>query len=128
MTNKANRAQAEAHWGRMMPEWIAALADECDRTTQRAVADRIGYSASVINQVLKRTYKGSMSKIERAVRVALIPDQVPCPVLGSILESTCLKHQRRPSFANHELAELARTCPACPHRESERTQQPEKEV
>ncbi len=113
-------ARARTAWGDELPDWVAALAAEADRTSQRAAAARIGYSAAVVNQVLGRTYRGSWSRIERAVRLALLPERVDCPVLGAITTTRCAQHQRAPAYANHELAELARTCPVCPHREEKR--------
>jgi len=104
-------------WSFEPPDWIAALAEACERDSQAAVGRRIGYSASVVNQLLAGSYRGNMAKVERAVRLALLPEQVCCPVLGPITSTDCVRHQRHPSVVNSVKAELARTCPRCEYRE-----------
>lgn len=104
-------------WGNDVPEWIKALAKECDETSQKRVAGRIGYSAAVVNQVLKRTYKGSWNAVEEAVRGALLEKRVSCPVLDELLANRCLQIQRQPFAAtNAQRVRLYRACRnGCPH-------------
>lgn len=104
-------------WGTPLPDWIAVLADECDRTTQKATGARIGYSAGVVNAVLKRAYKGDYSAVEQSVRGALMAATVNCPVLGELTTDRCLQQQRQP-FAAHNPQRIAlwRACrTACVH-------------
>lgn len=110
-------ARMRRAWGATPPDWVAVLAEACERESQAGVAGRIGYSPSVVNQILGRKYRGNLARVERAVRLEYLPERVACPVLGAITTSRCSVHQRRPSRANVVLAELARTCPRCPNRE-----------
>jgi DNA-binding transcriptional regulator YdaS (Cro superfamily) len=77
------------------PEWVRALAAACAGTTQAAVAKRLGYSASVVNQVIRGSYKGDLTRVEAAVRGAFMSECVICPVLSEIGRDVCLAHQRR---------------------------------
>jgi len=110
-------ANALAAWGDPLPDWIAALAGECDRTTQKAAGSRIGYSAGVVNAVLKRAYKGDYTAVEQSVRGALMAATVNCPVLGELTTDRCLQQQRQP-FAAHNPQRIAlwRACrTGCAH-------------
>jgi hypothetical protein len=95
-------------------DWLAALRDECARTSQAAVARRINYSATVVNQVLKGAYKGDLHGVQRAVEGALLGMTVKCPVIGDLARNLCLDYQRQPFAAtNPTRVQLARTCPKC---------------
>jgi hypothetical protein len=122
MSKPSNIARAGVAWGRSMPDWVAALARECDATSQRLTAERVGYSAATINQVLGANYKGDLARVERAIRIELLPQTVACPVLGPIDEKQCLHHQSRPLRANHVLVQLANTCPRCPNNANRKDQ------
>jgi DNA transposition AAA+ family ATPase len=98
-------------------DWVDALAEACERSTQKRIADRIGYSASVVNQVLKGVYRGDLSAVEQAVRGALMDLHVECPVLGELAADRCLEIQRQPFAAtNATRVRLYRACRSgCPH-------------
>lgn len=100
-----------------MSEWIAILAEECERSSQATVARRLGYSPAVINQVLKRTYKGDVNRVQAVVEGALMGRTVDCPVVGELPRNTCLDHQRAPFAAtNAQRVRLYRACRSgCPH-------------
>lgn len=83
-----------AAWGKKPPAWIVLLAEECDRASQKKVADAIGYSTAVVNQVLKHRYSGDLTAVEQAVRGAYLNATVACPVLGDLELHRCLAHQR----------------------------------
>lgn len=101
------------------PVWITVLREASDATSQAAVGDKIGYSASVVNQVLKGTYKGSLKSVQKAIEGALMGATVDCPVLGSLPRQRCIEHQRAGfRITNPMRVQLARTCPTCPHRRS----------
>ena len=91
--------KARAAWA-CLPDWIAVLAAECDRTSQGAAGKRLrrpgglSYSGSVVNQVLANSYGGSLSEVETAVRSALMAATVFCPVVGEMSIAICLDHQR----------------------------------
>jgi hypothetical protein len=99
------------------PDWIITLAEECDRTSQRQVAGRIGYSAGAVNQVLANKYKAPTDRIEQAVRGAYLSAVVNCPASGEIAADRCLEIQRQPWAAtNPQRVRLFTACRSgCPH-------------
>lgn len=109
-------ASARAAWGDLAPDWIICLAEECDRAqSQRRVGDLIGYSATVINQVIKNAYKGDLAKIEGVVRGRFMGAIVDCPVLGEISKDRCLNFQSQRLDAvgvNPDRVKLYRACRA----------------
>lgn len=100
-----------------MSAWIEALRAECERSSQATVARQIGYSPAVVNQVLKGTYKGDVSRVQAIVEGALLGATVNCPVVGELARNTCLDHQRAPFAAtNATRVRLYRACRSgCPH-------------
>lgn len=105
-------------WGTDAPDWVKTLANQCDAKTQRDAANAIGYSASVVNQVLANTYKGNLSRVQSAVEGAFMGSVVACPVLGELPQQDCLRHQRQPfNPSNPMRVRLYRAChTTCPHR------------
>jgi len=92
-----NIEKARAAWAEMIPDWIVILAEACDRESQSAIARRVGYSASAVSQVLSNSYQnGDISRVEQAVRGALMAETVVCPVMGEIGRDTCINWQRKP--------------------------------
>jgi hypothetical protein len=87
-------------------DWMDALREQVKRTSQQRAADRIGMSSSVVNQVLKGTYKGNLANVEARVRGALMNRTVKCPVLGEISCKRCQDEQDRP-FAPTNPARVA---------------------
>lgn len=118
-TPDQSMTNARAAWGEAMPEWVAVLAEACDRSSQAEVARRIGYSNSVVSTVLRKTYSGMMAVVEQAVRGALMGETVSCPVAGDIPRDQCLRYQKRAAafMATSALAvQLYRACRGdCPH-------------
>ena len=101
-----------------MKDWLKALRNECKRTSQRRVAQLIGYSPTTVSQVLSGTYNGDLNSIEQAVKGALMGATVECPVIGEIPRNRCIDHQRRAGrFAatNPLRVQLHNQCPVCPH-------------
>ena len=107
----------ETVWGLDAPDWIRALAEACDRLgSQRAAADAIGYSAAVVNQVLRRTYRGDLRKVEDKVRGAFLGETVACPVLGALTKDRCRENQALPfATINRVRIRLHQACRTCPH-------------
>jgi DNA-binding transcriptional regulator YdaS (Cro superfamily) len=98
-------------------DWLTVLREQCDAKSQAKVAKLIRYSPAVVNQVLKGTYKGDVSSVQRAVEGALMGLTVECPVIGQLARNQCLEIQRRPFAAtNHLRVQLSRACPTCPNR------------
>jgi DNA-binding transcriptional regulator YdaS (Cro superfamily) len=94
-----------------VPTWVEALNEECERTSQRATAQRLGVSPSMVNQVLNGVYKANTSSLEARVRGELMAEQVTCPILGAITTRVCLDHQLRPFAAtNPQRVALYRAC------------------
>lgn len=113
-----NLEKARAAWGEPLPDWIIALAEACNATTQSAVGKRIGYSGSTVSQVLSDTYRnGDMVRIESVVRGALMAETVHCPILQDIGRDICLGWQKRPfSTANSNAVRMYQACRnGCPH-------------
>lgn len=77
-----------------LPDWLEALARECDRTSQNKTAARLGYTAGALSAVLRGKYQASTDAIEQTVRGVLMAETLACPALGEIGKQTCLKWRR----------------------------------
>lgn len=112
--------RALAAWGNP-PDWVKALAARCDADgSQTVVARALGVSASAVNQVLGRLYKGRLDRIERRVRGKFMAATVACPVLGTIPTSDCAGHQKQARVykaTNPLRRDLFVACKSCPNRE-----------
>ncbi|HBR96792.1 MAG TPA: transcriptional regulator [Gammaproteobacteria bacterium] len=98
------------------PAWLCALREACDRTSQAAVGRQIGYSATVVNQVLKGKYTGDLARVESAINGALLGVTLDCPVLGDLNLHKCLEIQMQPFAATNPLrVKLFKACKRCPH-------------
>jgi len=99
------------HWGDDAPDWVVKLAEACDSSNQKAVADQIGYSPTAVSQVLKNCYPSDLKGIETAIKGALMNKFVVCNVAGEISAARCMEIQRRP-FAptNSQRVKLYRAC------------------
>lgn len=101
------------------PDWIMSLQLACQTGSQKAVAAQIGYSPTVVNQVLKGVYPGDHGAVEQAVRGALMDGTVQCPVMGELRMDSCLQYQRQKFSAfNHLQVRLYRACQTCPNNRS----------
>jgi hypothetical protein len=111
-----NLAAAREAWGAAAPDWIVALAEACDRTSQSRVAGDLALSASAVNAVLRGRYAAGTGRIEQLVRGRLMAAVVPCPQLGELAADLCQEWQGRargkPASAFHRRMQAAcRTCP-----------------
>ncbi len=93
--------KAQASWGDELPVWVAVMAEQCDATSQKKVADMMVYSPSTISQVLANKYAGALSAVEQAVNGAFLSVTVNCPVLGELPAHHCLEKQRQPYAATN---------------------------
>lgn len=101
-------------------DWLQALRDACAGMSQREVGELIGYSESVVSQVLSGKYRGDIKRVRAAVEGGLMGATVDCPVLGVIPRQRCIEHQRRPFAAtNPTRVQLWRACRSCPNRTTE---------
>ncbi len=116
MTASSYLAKARAAWGDPLPDWVAALAAEMDRTSGASTARRLGYSPAVASSIIAGKYRGNVGRVEEVVRGALMGASVSCPVLGDIGRDRCLDEQKQPFRATSSLrARLYHACRACPH-------------
>lgn len=101
----------------MSAAWLDVLRAACEASSQRDVARRLGYSSTVINQVLTGAYPHGLAKVQAKVEKALMAGTVTCPELGAIPRAQCLAWQRRPfSAANPTAVAVYRACRSgCPH-------------
>lgn len=98
------------------PAWISVMRETAARIGQPKTAERIGYSTTVVNQVLKGKYKGDLNRVEERVKGALMGALVICPVLGELARDRCLDHQRAPFAAtNPSRVQLWHACKRCPN-------------
>jgi DNA-binding Lrp family transcriptional regulator len=100
-----------------MSKWLEVLQQQCDSRSQSSVAEDLGVSATTINQVLKRIYKGRTDRIKSMVEGKYMGAKVDCPVIGELPRDRCMQHQSRRKFAatNPLRVQLHRTCPTCPN-------------
>lgn len=112
-----NLALARGAWGAELPAWLETLARACDASTQAAVARRMRYSPTVINQLLAAKYEGSRAAVEAAFKGAFGGATVTCPVVGEIASHVCAEHQRAPfAMTNPMRTRLYRACRSgCTH-------------
>lgn len=107
---------AGAHWDEL-PDWVKALADECDLTSQNQASRRLGYSASVVSNVLRNTYAGSMAAVEDTVRGTLMNEEIACLGLGKINKRDCRDWRKRSrDYTPHNAlyVTMFRACNRCP--------------
>ncbi|WP_111747644.1 XRE family transcriptional regulator [Salinisphaera orenii] len=101
------------------PDWLAALRAEANRTSQARSGQRLGLSGSTVNQVLKGTYNGDLSRVQGLVEGELMAATVDCPVLGELARNRCLEYQRRPLAAtNPTRVALYHACQTCPNNQN----------
>jgi transcriptional regulator with XRE-family HTH domain len=100
-------------------DWLDVLRAACAETSQAAVARQLGISSSTINQALKGTYKGNLSRLKTLVEGRLMKQTVECPVIGELAKHQCQEHQAREGrfiTANPLTMRLYRACRSgCPH-------------
>lgn len=116
MADGPNLAMARAAWSEL-PDWIEALARECDASSQTQAAERIGVSAGAVNALLRHRYQASTAKMEARVRGHLMAATVSCPVLGELATDQCQEWQdkSRTYAATSSLrVRMMRACRACP--------------
>lgn len=108
---------AREAWGPDLPDWVEALAAECASSSQNRVAARMGRSAALISQVLRRKYPADLTAIEEVFRGVFQNAQVHCPALGNVPMNECQEWRRKArNFAsgNPLRVRMFRACAACP--------------
>lgn len=101
----------------MSEQWLEALRERVSQSSQRKVAEELGVSAAMVNQVLKGTYGGNLDTLRTKVEGTYLDRCVQCPVLGRLKVNECEENQKRPFTAsNPQRVRLYRACRAgCPH-------------
>lgn len=113
--------KARKAWGKDLPDWVEALASECDRSSGKKAADLIGYTNGVVSQVIAAKYPGDMARVKDKVRGALMGATVMCPVFGELGRDQCLDEQKKGNtFTSEARGRCYRTCrglgvPKCPN-------------
>lgn len=109
---------ARRSWGDDLPDWVEALAKECERTSQNKVAQALGYSGAAVSMVIRNKYAANSQGIEMAVRGALMSENIDCHFLGEIGKDACRQWRvngKRGVRANRLQIQMARACSTCPH-------------
>lgn len=97
-------------WGQNAPDWVKALAEACDATSLRKVAERLSVSPASISLAVGRK-REKLDFIQDKVERVLMITTVACPVLGVIDKNECLQEQSRPfSAANPLRVMMYRAC------------------
>ena len=98
-------------------DWTEVLRAHRTAHGGKRTAEAIGYSQTVVSQVLSGTYKGDYSAVKQKVEGALMGMTVDCPIVGDLPRNRCLEYQRQPfASTNHLRVQLSRTCPTCEHK------------
>ncbi|MDQ7775188.1 MAG: hypothetical protein Q4615_04365 [Paracoccus aminovorans] len=108
---------AREAWGEDLPDWVAALARECAATSQNKVAARLGRSAALVSQVLRRKYAADLAGVEQVFRGVFEHLTVECPSLGTIPANVCRDWQLKAARfvnVNSERVRMYRACNSCP--------------
>lgn len=110
--------KARAAWGDEIPDWVLAMAEHAEATSQNKVAQRIGRTAPLVSQVLGNKYGAGLDQIEELVRSILMREMVNCPGKGremAKVECSAWRTKSR-SFSGHnpERVFMFRACRRCP--------------
>lgn len=111
-------AIAREAWGDDLPDWVEALAQECQRTSQNKAAQVLGYSNGAVSMVIRNKYVANSQGIEMAVRGALMSESIDCPFIGMIGKDVCRQwriKRKRGVRANRLQIQMARACGECLH-------------
>lgn len=85
--------------------------------SQSKVADDLGISAAVVNNLLKDRYPGDVAGMADRIRGQYMAETVRCPVMGQLGRRHCLDYQARPlAFTNPVRVQLHAACKKCPNR------------
>ena len=111
-------SKAQEAWGEdSLPDWVEALANACDRSSQNRVAQKLERSASLVSCVLGKSYSGNMKAVEEIVRGTLMHETIRCPGLGDIEKQVCRKWRGRAAEPldpiNSQYVQMHRACHRC---------------
>lgn len=109
--------KAESGWPAPLPDWVRALAQEVDQTSQNRTAKRLDLSASTVSMVLGNTYNAGTTAVEERVRGVLMAETVTCPVLGETSLTDCRRWRdraRSEDLINTLRTTMRKACLGCP--------------
>ncbi|WP_413206750.1 hypothetical protein [Rhodospirillum sp. A1_3_36] len=100
------------------PDWIKALADACEASSQRKVAKVLEVSAGAVNALVNGTYKAkNWSDMENRVRARLMNGTVQCPGQGQEIAMTVCADWRTKArvvaATSGERVRMRQACLAC---------------
>ncbi len=125
MTDNPHLNTARLAWGEDLPDWVEALAIECGRTSQSAVAKALQRSAAFVNQVLARKYTADTARIEERVRGTFLNAVLICPALGELPLQDCQDWRGKAghfALGNPMRTRMFRACNRCPRHLKEDSQ------
>lgn len=98
------------------PRWLTLLRAEAKRSSMRAVAGRLGYSAATVSLVLAGKYAGKTDRVAKAALALL--DVVECPHARQTLPLAECRSIALGSAPTHHPMKLGhwRACQRCPSR------------
>ncbi|RUS64900.1 hypothetical protein EGN72_02595 [Pseudorhodobacter sp. E13] len=117
MTQTTPLTTARAAWGDAIPDWVEALAIECGRSSQNAVAKELERSSALISQVLRNKYPGNLTAFEERFRGVFLDARVRCPALGDLPANECQDwREKAREFVptNSQRSRMFAACKACP--------------
>lgn len=96
------------------PDLLELLRSRCAESSQKAVADRLRYSPSAINQALKGSYKGDLTNLLTRVEEVYGSTTVECPLQGTITLGKCAANRALPFITvNPARVQLWTACRNC---------------
>ncbi|MCF8483329.1 MAG: hypothetical protein K9H25_23135 [Rhodospirillum sp.] len=100
------------------PDWVTALAEACDASSQRKVAKVLEISAGAVNALVNGTYKAKdWSDMEDRVRAKLMNGTVQCPGQGQEIPMTVCGEWRAKAqvvaATSGERVRMRQACLAC---------------
>ena len=115
--HQPNMAKALSAWGGDPPRYIILLAEACDTSSQRRVADKISLSSAYVSKLINRSYEASYAEAETIILSIFSAGNVVCPIIGEAISlKTCLRSRRFDGPALNLLHRQWRAHgPSCPH-------------
>jgi len=117
MSDLTAMEKALTAWGEPLHDWVFALTQEIDATSQGNVAKRIEFSPATVSQIVRKTYPSSYSPVEAKVREKLMSADVQCPYQGDAISmETCFRNQDHAKKGAGQSAVrimMARACQNC---------------
>lgn len=110
--------KAQSGWDGDLPDWVSVLASHADAHSLKVTGDAIGYSHSLVSNVIAGKYRGDLGRVKERVRGALMGLTVECPGTGEPMpRHTCLDWQKKPFEAtSQQRCRMYRACRGgCPN-------------